>query len=244
MARWRKAKSLVVLDNEIENHYPGTTIWDIGDEDHRNGWSDHNANECCDVVCADDILSDGGLDLQKLADHLVAHPHPNLRYVIFNRKIYQRKNGFKSQDYNGKNAHETHVHVSVGNGPDGRSTGGYDDTSSWRIAEIDGKPSKPGNSKPSVPKSDWTQDLIMALPTLRQGARGSDVKRLQALLAANGYAPRKSFDSKGRPDGIFQDGTGDALEAFQEGEKVKNSVNNGKGDRIAGRYTWTELLGE
>lgn len=133
---WRLAKSLVVLTSEIEYFYPDTTIWDIGDASHQSGYSDHNPNKCCDVVCAVDVKPDHGLDLPKFVHHLVTNPHPNLRYVIFNRKIYQRKYNFEARDYNGANAHKEHVHVSVGNGPDGRSTRDYDSTASWKIDDL------------------------------------------------------------------------------------------------------------
>jgi N-acetyl-anhydromuramyl-L-alanine amidase AmpD len=103
-------------------------------------------------------------------------------------------------------------------------------------------PPKPAN--PPASGTDWTSEVIMALPTLGQGDRGADVGRLQALLAANGFPPARSFNSKGEPDEHFGDGTGDALEAFQEAKRVPNSVVNGKGDRKCGRWTWTYLLGE
>lgn len=101
---------------------------------------------------------------------------------------------------------------------------------------------KPEN--PPTSGDDWTSEVIMALPTLEEGDRGADVGRLQSLLAANGYPPRVSFNAKGEPDESFGDGTGDALEAFQEARRVPNSVVNGKGDRKCGRWTWTYLLGE
>lgn len=105
--------------------------------------------------------------------------------------------------------------------------------------------------KPTTPpatggggSTNWTKELLMALPTLKQGDRGEDVKRLQALLASNGFPPANTFNSKGVPDGIFGGGTGNALAAFQVARKVPNSVVNGKGDRIGGRWSWTYLLGE
>lgn len=101
---------------------------------------------------------------------------------------------------------------------------------------------KPDN--PPASGDDWTQGVIMGLPTLEQGDRGADVGRLQSLLAANGFPPARSFNSKGEPDEDFGDGTGDALEAFQEAKRVPNSVVNGKGDRTCGRWSWTYLLGE
>jgi len=130
---WRLAKSLQTLREEIKAAFPGTTIWDIGDENHQSGYSDHNPNVCCDVVCAIDVKPNGGLDLRRFVDYLIAHPHPNLRYVIYDHFIYQRKNGFAKQAYTGPNAHEEHAHVSVGNGPDGRSTTNYDNATPWGV---------------------------------------------------------------------------------------------------------------
>lgn len=222
---WREAKSLQTLEDELQKYYPDTTTWEIGDEDHQDDWSDHNPNGSL-VVCGKDILGDGGLNLQKFVDFIVANPHPNLRYVIYNRKIYQRKNGFAPQDYNGKNAHKTHVHVSVGNGPDGRSTTGYDNTVSWQIDDLkNGTPAKP--SKPSKP-STGNDTLGDKMPTVKRGSKGADVRRLQALLVANGY--------KVSIDGIFGPQTERQLRAFQG--KYAKPV-----DGIAGPITWNALLG-
>lgn len=233
MASWRLAKSIQRLKDEIESEHRGTTFWTIGDEAHQSTWSDHNPSECCNVVCAGDIKGNGGLNLPNFVNHLITNPHPNLRYVIYNRKIYQRKNGWRTENYSGRNAHADHVHVSVGNGPDGRSTSNYDSTASWGIADISSNPPP----KPSVPASNWTQEVIMALPTLRKGAKGADVGRLQGLLVANGYKDSAI-------DHIFGAKTDKALRRFQKNKKVRNSVTKGNGDGIAGRYSWTALLGE
>lgn len=77
----------------------------------------------------------------------------------------------------------------------------------------------------------------MALPTLRKGAKGADVGRLQGLLVANGYKDSSI-------DHIFGAKTDKALRRFQKDKKVRNSVTKGNGDGIAGRYSWTALLGE
>jgi hypothetical protein len=224
MSDWRLAKSLIVLTSEIEYLFPDTTVWDIGDKAHQDSWSDHNPNECCDVVCAVDVLPDRGLNLAKFVAHLVANPHPNLRYVIFNELIYKRKNGFKPEPYYGVNKHKKHAHVSVGNGPDGRSTSNYDSTATWDIDDLGSAPKPPKPSKPST----GTKKLGDKMPTIKRGNKGSRVRMLQGLLIAWGY--------KLKVDGIFGDKTDEALRDFQR--KYAKPV-----DGIAGPITWNKLLG-
>lgn len=221
---WRLAKSLVVLTSEIEYAYPDTTVWDIGDASHQSGYSDHNPNQCCDVVCAVDILPDRGLNLSKFVQHIVANPHPNLRYVIFDELIYQRKNGFKSKPYTGPNKHKKHAHVSVGNGPDGRSTSGYDSTASWEIDDL-GKPVKPG--KPSKPSTEKNR-LGDKMDTVRRGSKGLVIRILQGVLNGRGY--------KVSIDGIFGPQVEKALKSFQSSHKLAV-------DGICGPKTWNKLLG-
>jgi hypothetical protein len=223
----RPAKSIARLDSEIEAAYPGTTTWIVGDEAHKNTWSDHNANDA-GVYCAIDVKGDGGLELAAFVRHLIAKPHPNLRYVIFNHKIYHRSNDFEPEDYHGKSGHEDHAHASVGNGPDGRSTTGYDNgTTSWRISAIDDNaptPSKP--SKPSKPSTGTK--LGDKMPTIERGNKGSRVRMLQGLLLAWGYSLKV--------DGIFGAATQRAVRDFQS--KHAKPV-----DGIVGAITWNALLG-
>lgn len=95
---------------------------------------------------------------------------------------------------------------------------------------------KPPAPKPSAPAGvNWTEVIVNTLPTLRRGATGAAVKRLQALLNVAGAQLRE--------DGDFGPKTDSALRSFQARHKVRNSVVNGHGDGIAGRYTWAALLG-
>jgi hypothetical protein len=71
-------------------------------------------------------------------------------------------------------------------------------------------------------------------PTLKRGADGQAVRELQALLNAHGASLVV--------DGDFGPATDKALRAFQRRHKVRNSVVNGNGDGIVGRYT-REALG-
>jgi len=90
---------------------------------------------------------------------------------------------------------------------------------------------------PPVATPDWTEKAIMALPEIRNGADGIDVRRAQGLLAANGHPPARSFDGAGRPDGNFGTHTTVAVKGFQRARDLQV-------DGIIGRHTWTELLGQ
>ncbi|MEU6246425.1 peptidoglycan-binding domain-containing protein [Glycomyces sp. NPDC047010] len=233
MASWRLARALQVLTTEIRTVHPGTTVWSIGDEDHQNGYSDHNPN-ASGVVCAIDVLGDRGLDLDVFARYLAAHPHPAVKYVIHNGQIWSRaRAGEGWRKYTGSNPHRTHVHVSVGTGPDGRSTGPYDNASPWGIADLDDAPSKP--STPQTPSTNWTAKLVSELPSIKQGSRGSAVRRAQALILAYGGAPAARLKSAGGIDGILGSGSVAAVKLFQ---KAKNLVQDG----IIGPKTWSRLV--
>lgn len=164
---WRVARSLQTLTSEVRSRWPGTTVWTIGDAAHQKGASDHNPN-AAGVVCAIDVLADGGLDLGWFAEQVRTSNHPALKYVIFNRRIASKGGGWRA--YHGSNPHTTHVHVSVGVGPDGQSTGPYDDTSPWGVATGSG-----GGSGSDYKGGD-------PLIGLKKGDRGEAVKGLQVIL--------------------------------------------------------------
>lgn len=172
---WRLARSLDVLRDEILAVAPGTTVWDLGDPDHQQRNSDHNPN-AAGVVCAIDVLGDGGLDLAAFAEHVRTSGHVAAKYAIHDRRIASRSRGWRWRRYRGSNPHTSHVHVSVGRGPDGQSTGPYDDTSSWGLAATVGG------------------DVIR----LKIGDEGERVKGLQALLRYAGFE-----DEVGEVDGVY-----------------------------------------
>src|SRR5690606_39115057 len=86
---WRLARSLETLRDEIRRVAPGTTVWTIGDASHAAGASDHNPN-AAGVVCAIDVLGDGGMSLAGFASAVVESNHPALKYVIYNRRIWSK----------------------------------------------------------------------------------------------------------------------------------------------------------
>lgn len=136
---WRLAKSLTTLRSQVNAACPNRSkVSDgtIGDTSHAARASDHNPNSN-GVVCALDLTHDpkNGFDAHRLAEILIVHRHPNLRYVISNRRIASPSSSWKWVNYSGSNPHTSHVHISVGepNVSDGKSKSNYDSTQEWVI---------------------------------------------------------------------------------------------------------------
>ena len=215
MAAWRLARSLETLRDEIRSVHPGTTVWTIGDQSHASGWSDHNPTSS-GVVCAVDVLGDKGLDLAEFAEHLKKTNHRAVKYVIFNRRIWSKAlNSSGWRRYSGSNPHTTHVHVSVGVGPDGRSTGPYDDRSPWGIAAA---------ARPTLPSSGG-----IMLP--KKGDKGPDVEYWQRLLLAAG----EKLPKHGR-DGHYGDETQTAVMSWYK--RHGGDPKKFNGDRVT---AWTAV---
>lgn len=134
---WRVANSLTKLRDQVNAAYPNrnkASDGTIGDASHQAVASDHNPN-AEGVVCALDLTHDpaNGFDAHATADRLIVNRHPNVKYIISNRRIAGSHNGWVWQPYYGSNPHSSHIHVSVGVGADGQSRQPYDDTTAWAI---------------------------------------------------------------------------------------------------------------
>jgi hypothetical protein len=212
MAKWRRARSLDVLEDEIQSVAPGTTVWDIGDQDHAERWSDHNPN-AAGVVCAVDVLPNAGLSLARFVNTIVRTNPPALKYVIYNRRIWHP--GYGWDPYRGSNPHTGHAHVSAGWGPDGRSTGPYDDTSPWGL------------------RSEGVAQVFC-----NRGEKGPNVQYLQYRLYNLGYSP-------GTIDSDYGDKTSAALAkavlAFN-GKKI-NGRTYGPAEAIYLDVMWSRKYG-
>lgn len=119
---------------------------------------------------------------------------------IWNKRIWSKARddeGWRS--YNGSNPHTAHMHVSVGVGPDGQSTGPYDDTSPWGLVDEFGG-----------------GDMI----GLSVGSSGDRVKGLQATLRYAGFDP-------GEVDGDYGPKTSAAVLEMRrsEGSEVGDGDN-------------------
>lgn len=176
----RLANSLTRLRDQVNAAFPNRNKasdgW-IGDASHAASASDHNPNSQ-GVVNALDLTNDpaNGFDVHALAERLRVSRHPNLRYIISNRRIASAGTGWAWAAYNGANPHEKHAHFSVGQPTtttgDGQSTSNYDDASDWAISG--GAPSAPRKS------NDVVANEVIA------GAWGNNPGRAVALAVA-GY---------------------------------------------------------
>src|SRR5690606_28428713 len=146
------------------------------------------------------------------AEQVRTSGHPAAKYVIYNRRIASKTHGWAWRPYHGSNPHTSHVHVSVGVGPDGRSTGPYDNTSPWGVAGAAGG-----------------EGTVIGL---KRGDRGERVKALQATLRYAGFA-----DIVGEVDGIY--GPATAAGELAARRSVGSSVSSG--DEVSG-YAWAQIM--
>jgi hypothetical protein len=106
------APALQTLLAQVNHRWPNRSKasdgW-IGDTAHSSRVSDHNPNDV-GAVLARDYTRDG-IDPYQLIE--AAKRDPRTRYIIFDRVIYFVDDGFLPHPYNGPNAHEKHIHISV-----------------------------------------------------------------------------------------------------------------------------------
>lgn len=154
------APSLARARTSINTRWPGrdrsSDGW-IGDSAHAARTSDHNPDPRTGVVRAIDVDKDGVHIPTVLAAFLL---HPEVRYVIFNKRIMHVDARMKPARYTGANDHSGHVHGSIEH---------------TKAAEAS--------------KVAWAPiDSAFVWPALKSGSKGLPVKQLQAYLNGHGYS--------------------------------------------------------
>lgn len=222
---WRLAESLQTLREQVNAAYPNRSKLSdgtIGDAAHASRASDHNPwvkDGGRGVVTALDITHDpaNGLDIQALANAIVASKDERVKYIICNGRICsgtgQAHQAWTWRNYTGANKHTKHVHISVKS-----EKRFYDAATAWALPK--GKASAPA---PVAPKDS----------VLKKGSKGELVKELQISLNTLGYGPLA-------PDGVFGAKTEETVKAFQ---KAQGLVSDGwAGPRTLEKIG--QLLGE
>lgn len=124
-----RALNMQALTNDVERHWPGVTIYGIGDAAHKLRASGHNEDDTKDSLAelqdadsnpehrAIDIMVRGPFtkaDADALVARLVADPKARARlyYIIWNGYIWSRSSGWVRKRYTGSDQHTDHVHLS------------------------------------------------------------------------------------------------------------------------------------
>jgi hypothetical protein len=143
--------SLVQLRTEFNRiapvRYTNSDGW-IGDTAHQQETSDHNNDETGKVPIRDadktpevhaiDVtkdLNESDLTMEKVVQFLLGRcrsgAENRLRYIIFNRRIWEASNGWRQRAYTGASPHTEHAHFSAS-----YETAKEASTVSWHLEDI------------------------------------------------------------------------------------------------------------
>lgn len=212
----RAAYSLSTLLEQINARFPyrdKASDGGLGDTAHASRVSDHNPDSS-GVYHARDFDHDpdsNGLDCYVLKSQLIASWDNRIKYIIFMRRIWYASSR-REEYYDGVNAHDHHLHLSVVSGSVG------DNPKKWILPFLDINTTAP-------PWNDGTY--------CQYGDRGDRVMRLQQHMTTvyrgyNAYVPT----------GFYGDATKAGIAEFQDRVGITGSDADGT---IVGPRTMSAL---
>jgi peptidoglycan hydrolase-like protein with peptidoglycan-binding domain len=203
--------------NKFAPHRRKDSDGSIGDARHQaERTSDHNPYIVLNgvgIVRARDFTHapETGFDAYAFAEMLRINKDDRIRYIISNKKIASGAGGpspWVWRPYTGSNPHDHHTHVSAT-----EDAKHFDDPREWTFKGMDAA---------VVEQAPVANNFVVPPATLRVGARGDLVKKMQAGIGLTGKAV----------DGFFgADETLPALKKFQLANKLDS-------DGICGPSTW------
>ena len=197
MKDWKLAPAIEQFKKQLNAMFPNRDrVSDgfLGDLAHSKRKSSHNPDKFGFVRAMDVTHNpEKGIDGNLLLNALLSAKDSRIWYIIFNRKIYNRKNNFKPEVYTGENAHKHHLHLSVADDPNI-----YNDASDWNLSF--GQPQATQTASPTI-STTFTE--------LKKGSKGEAVKKLQTILHQKGFLGASGIDSD------FGEKTDRAVRAFQ-----------------------------
>lgn len=133
---------------ETSSHNPDDTPGVNAEHDDGDGWREIRARDF------DKDLKDRDYTMENVVQLWVTRARagkmPWVRYIIYRSRIWHRKNGFKTQEYKGANAHNEHAHVtSEFNQASDTVTG-----TNWYLNDLKPKVSTPTKPAPPKPPAD------------------------------------------------------------------------------------------
>jgi hypothetical protein len=141
-------KRLFAEFDDIAPHRDHASDGAIGDTAHQHEVSDHNPDETGSVpihdadkinevhaIDVDSDLREPGLSMEAVVQFLLARcragKETRLRYMIYNRRIWEASNDWRERPYTGSSAHTEHAHFSAS-----YDSGKEASTASWHLEEI------------------------------------------------------------------------------------------------------------
>lgn len=175
MSSYYLAKSLVAFRDEINARFPkrdkrsdgwvGDTSHSARVSDHNPDWSDGGIVRAIDIDVDDNTPTD---DLPKAVLAAAIGDH-RVWYVIYNRKIYSRTNGWQARVYTGTNPHDKHIHISIRH-----TSAAASDTTRWLATKQRWMP-------PAIDLS-VTRDQMLAAKAGKKVKEAVSIRRLQRSL--------------------------------------------------------------
>lgn len=124
-----RSTNMQVQTDQLKARHPGVVIYGIGNEAHKDSPSGHNEDDTAgskperedadsnpehraiDVMIGPAFTAD---EAESLVQKLIRRPANQRRliYVIYNRRIWQKKNGWVEEYYGKSDPHTNHVHES------------------------------------------------------------------------------------------------------------------------------------
>jgi peptidoglycan hydrolase-like protein with peptidoglycan-binding domain len=228
-----RALNLQALTADLQSKYPGIVIYGIGDAAHRAETSDHNEDDTPGVrteqTDADDNPEHRAIDAmisgpfstgeaEALVQRMLNDPETlaRLYYIIYNRRIWSRKNGWVENYYGGSNPHTDHVHFDGFAGDD-------ENGSHWAIVFV-----SPNSQPPATPSTG----------TLQRGSGGTNVGRIQQFFRNVFPAYRHTVSVKPGMLITVDNNFGPQTEAWVKEFQRRTGLSQ---DGIVGPNTWAML---
>lgn len=197
MASWELIPCLVRLRDDFNDLAPSrdhASDGSIGDTAHQNEVSDHNPDETGSVpihdadnvnevhaIDVDNNLNESDLTMEKVVQFILGRcrsgAETRLRYIIYNRRIWDYRSDWAQKTYTGPSPHTEHAHFSASYDSSHEAS-----TASWHLGSI----------PVALTSDDKTWITAQIQSVMATGvAVGDDTWQAKTAI---GYAARKGFE--------------------------------------------------